>query len=139
MSPPQLTRDTPVFDVFHPIAIAVLEFWREETNVVIHYIIKRRLTNVFHVHKPLERQAWLDYHICALRESNFIDVNFSLHKITSSLKVFNDFRSYFKTIHANIQLTSFADCTIRIHHIDHFKLVFFTKHKVIHIMSRSYF
>ena len=37
MTPPQLTADTPILDVLHPVTISILEFRRIELDLIIHH------------------------------------------------------------------------------------------------------
>ena len=54
MSPPQLTRNTPIFDVFHPVTVCILEFLRMKLNISIHYLIQSWTSKTFHINIPLQ-------------------------------------------------------------------------------------
>ena len=66
MSPPELTGYTPVFDVGHPVAVGVLEFYGDELDVVFHDGGKSRFYNLLHLHEPLHREFRLYNSVCTL-------------------------------------------------------------------------
>ena len=66
MTPPQLTADTPVFDILQPVAIGVLIFLGVELYVVVHDRCEGDVGKVLHLEEPLCRELRLDGHIGAL-------------------------------------------------------------------------
>ena len=72
MSPPELAADAPVLYVFKPQAVSGLVFFWHEADYVVHYRAERYFGKVLHFDEPLQRQAWLDRHFGALRETDVV-------------------------------------------------------------------
>ena len=138
MSPPQLTADTPVLDVFHPMTIGILKLRRIELDVVLHHRFQSDLCEVFHLQEPLHRQLRFDRHIGAFGETDFIFISFHLFHQAGSLQVFFDLLTNIETVHTDIQTASLADRTVIIEYIDRRQIIFFAQHIVVHIVCRSY-
>ena len=139
MSPPQLTADTPVLDVFHPMAIGILELRRIEFNVILHHRFQGDLCEVLHLQEPLHRQLRFDRHIGTFGETDFIFISFHLFHQAGCFQVFFDLLTNVETVHADIQTTGFADRTVIIEYIDRGQIIFFAQHIVVHIVCRSHF
>ena len=54
VSPPQLPRDTPVFDVLQPVAVGVLVLRGVEHYLVVHHGWQRDVSKVLHADEPLQ-------------------------------------------------------------------------------------
>ena len=66
MSPPQLTADTPVLDVLHPVTIGVLELRGIELDLIVHHRRQSDGRQVLHLQEPLHRELRLDGHVRTL-------------------------------------------------------------------------
>ena len=62
MTPPKLAGDTPVLDVFQPMAIGVLVFGGIELDVVLHDGRKGQVGKVLHLEEPLHGEFGFDGH-----------------------------------------------------------------------------
>ena len=73
MSPPDLSTDAPVLNVFEPLRVNFFPMLREETDEMFLHDCKRffrfRITK-----KPLLAQSRLDRHVAAIAEANIIFV-----------------------------------------------------------------
>ena len=139
MSPPQLTADTPVLDVLHPVTVCILELRRIELQVVIHNRSQSDLCQVFHLQEPLHRQFRFDRHIGTFRVTYLIFISFYLFQQAGSFQVFFDLCTNIETIHADIQAGSLAQCSIIVEDIDGRQVIFLAQHIVVYVMGRSYF
>ena len=54
VSPPQLPAHAPVLNVFHPMAVTVLELGRMELNGIVHHVVQGGLGQLFHGEEPLQ-------------------------------------------------------------------------------------
>ena len=138
MSPPQLTADTPVFDVLHPVTIGILIFGRIEFQFVIHYRRQCHIGKMLHLEEPLHRKFRLDHNISTFRITYFVGISLRLFEQSGSIEIFLYLLADIKTIHTDIQAGSFAQCSVIIENIDARQIVLFTQHIVVHIVGRSY-
>ena len=67
MSPPELTADAPVLNIFKPDAVCGLILFGDEADNVVEYGLQALVGEVLHLHEPLERETRLHGHLCALR------------------------------------------------------------------------
>ena len=139
MTPPQLTADTPVFDVFQPVAICIFIFSRVELQFVVHYRRQSHVCKVLHAQEPLHRKFRLDSYVGAFRETYLIGVSFYLFQQVGSSQVFFNLFTNIKAIHAYVHTSSFADSSVVVENIDRRQVVFFSQHIVVYIVCRSYF
>ena len=139
MSPPQLTADTPVFDVFHPVTVGILVFCRVEFQIVVHYRRQCHICEMLHLEEPLHRQFRFDHNVGTFRISYLISIGFYFFEQSGSFEVLLDLLTNIETVHADIHTGSFAQCTVVIENIDTRQVVFFTQHIVVYIMGRGYF
>ena len=139
MSPPQLTADTPVLDVLHPVAIGILILGRIEFQFVIHYRRQCHICKMLHLEKPLHRKLRLYNHVGTLGIPYLIGIGFHLIQQAGSIQVFFNLFTNIKAIHTDIKTGSLAQCTIIVEDIDAWQVILFTQHIVVHIMRRSYF
>ena len=54
VTPPELTADAPVLDIFEPIAICRFVLVRHKFDVVVHYRRESDFCEVLHVNEPLQ-------------------------------------------------------------------------------------
>ena len=139
LSPPELTRDTPVLDVLHPVAVGVFEFCRDESDIILHDRLKRRAGKLLHLQEPLHREFGLDYGIGSFRIAHFVGVGFGLFEQACRIEVFLDLIPYVETVHAGILLSVFVQRTVVIEDVDRLESVFFTQHVVVDVVGGSNF
>ena len=139
MSPPQLTADTPVFDVFQPVAICVFVLGRVELQFVVHDRRQCHVSKMLHAQEPLHRQFRFDSYVGTFRKTYFISICFHLFQQVGSSQIFFNLFANIEAIHAYIQTGSLADSSVVVENIDRRQVVFFSQHIVVHIVCRSYF
>ena len=66
MAPPQLSRDAPVADVFHPVEIRLFKAVRDKVCLFVMNSSDGRLGKGLHMDKPLERDFRLHDVMAAL-------------------------------------------------------------------------
>ena len=137
MPPPQLTADTPVLDVLHPVAIGVLELRRVQADLVIHHRIEGGLSESLHLEEPLHRELGFDGDERTLGVSYLIRVGLDLLHQACSLEVEFDLLTYVKAIHTSISSPVFVERPIVVEDIDGLQLVLLTEHIVIDVVRRG--
>ena len=139
MTPPQLAADTPVLNVFEPVAVSRFVFSGHKLDVVVHHRRKGYFGKVLHVDKPLERQARLDSHLGAFREAHFVGVVFYLFEQSGCIQVLHYLLAHIEAVHTHIQRRLLRHCAIGVEDVDGFKVMGLAKHIVVHVVSRSHF
>ena len=75
MTPPKLTRDTPIINIFHPLFEGVVKtFW----NKVNLRFSKSLFSKWFHSNKPLFHKHWLDNTMASFTMANLVNNIFNL-------------------------------------------------------------
>ena len=124
MSPPQLTRDTPVLDILQPVLVSSLVFCRIELQLVVHYRRQRDVGKMFHLQEPLFTETWL-YRCVAvtLRVAHLINVVlYALHK-SCCLEVLGNLLTTVHAVHSDIQRTFGRNCSVGIEDVDSLQVV----------------
>ena len=137
MSPPDLSGNTPVTDVFKPVQINLIKTLRYKLKLTGLNRFNRRFCKLFHADEPLLFHHWLNRCMTSVMSSYIMRMRNNLHKISLLFKISNHCFSCLVAIHARIFSTIFLiDRCIIIHHIDLWKIVTFSNFKVIWIMRR---
>ena len=137
VSPPDLSGNTPVTDIFKPVQINLIETLRYELKLSGLNRFNCRFCKLLHADEPL-----LFYHrlygcMTSVMGSYIMRMRNNFHKISLFLKICNHCFSCLIAIHACIFSTIFLiDGCIVIHHIDFRKVVTFSNFKVIRVMRR---
>ena len=137
VSPPDLSGNTPVTDIFKPVQINLIETLRHKLKLSGLNRFDRRFCKLLHAYEPL-----LFYHrlygcMTSVMGSYIMRMRNNFHKISLFLKISNHCFSCLIAIHACIFSTIFLiDGRIVIHHIDFRKVVTFSNFKVIRVMRR---
>ena len=100
MAPPELARDAPRLDVFHPIEIGVLPVLRDELGLAVAHRGDRRLRQLLGVDVPLVGQIWLDHHVGTVAMRHDVTVRLDLLDQPLLFKPSNDCFPRRETIHA---------------------------------------
>src|SRR5262249_30691011 len=81
MPPPQLTADTPVSDVVHPMSVGFGPAFRVKSDPAFLNGFGGRLdARIFH--EPLLAQEWLDRHMAPLAVADIMDIIFRFQQQT---------------------------------------------------------
>ena len=138
MSPPQLTADTPVFDILHPVTISILILSRIELQLIIHYRWQSHIGKMLHFKEPLHRKFRFNSYIGTFRETYFIGISFHFFQQTCCSQIFFNLFANIEAVHTHIHTSSFTDSSIIVEDINARQIVFLTQHIVVHIVSRCY-
>ena len=138
MSPPQLTADTPVFDVLQPVLVSILILGRIEFQVVVHYRGQSHIGKVLHLEEPLHGELRLDSHVGTLGETYLVGIGFHLLQQSGILQIFLYLLAYIETVHADIEFGGFAQRAVVIEDVDSGQVVFLAQHIVVDVVCRSY-
>ena len=86
LTPPQLTADTPVAGILHPVTIGVTVFVRNEFDESVLHLCQGCRGQFFHLQEPLCAELWLDYGIGALGIAHRRGIILNLFYVSSLLK-----------------------------------------------------
>ena len=81
--------------------VGVFEFRRLKLNIVVHYMLKGRFTQLLHLQKPLQAQFGFDYRIGTFTVTHLIHVIFNLHQVPGALKLRYNLIPGLETIYAH--------------------------------------
>ena len=136
MSPPDLPRDAPVFDVFQPVQVDLVKTLRHKFQFTCMQRFDRRLCQFLHLYKPLLLDQRLYRRPTAVMGSYVMGMRLYFYQIALFFQVFYNGFSGFITLHACILAATFIDSGIVIHDIDLFQIMPLSNLKVIGVMGR---
>src|SRR5438552_5682882 len=139
MSPPELTRDTPVMDVFQPVHIDFVEaLWYD-----FHQTILNRThgwcRQWHHLDKPLLRNERFNHSVAALAVTQRHHVVFSLHNQTKPIQLFYQIFTSFVAILSCKWTCLIGHLCIKPDDLHEWKIMAYANFKVYGIMGRSHF
>ena len=121
MSPPKLTRDTPVLDSLHPVDICIFPSLRIELNIALLPSVNGLVCHTTHLYKPLLGKIWLYDCMTSITMTDFMVIVFLAYKISLLLKLFCNHFSCFLSRNTPIFLrTVVIHSSIRVKDIDGF-------------------
>ena len=139
MTPPQLTRDTPVLDVLQPVLIGVHVFLWIELQFTIEHGRQSDVSKVLHIEEPLQRETGLNGGVgVTLRVAYLVDVVLNLLHQTGFLQVLGNLLAAVEAVHTDIERTLLRDGTISIEDIDGLQVVGLAQHVVVGVVSRGH-
>ena len=136
MTPPELSGDTPVSDVFHPVEVVLRESLRYESDRTVPYCFDSRLCELFHLNEPLERYTGLDRRAASVACTDVVGIILDLRKETALFKILYDSFSCFVSVHACILRIIICDLSIFSKNSDYLKSVTLADFKVVRVMCR---
>ena len=138
VTPPELTGDTPVADVFHPMEVNLLKSFGNELCFAGLYAVNCRACKGFHLNEPLHRNTGLNSCTATVASTNVMSVGLDFNKETALFKVFYDCFSALVTVHTLIFLAcKLIHMSCVVHYIDNGKVVAKTYFKVVGVVGRS--
>ena len=139
MTPPQLTTDAPVLNVFQPVLVGVHVLLRVEVHFTIHDRLQGNLCEVLHFEEPLQREARFDGCIgVALRIAHLVGVVFNLLHESCFLQVFGNLLATVEAVHAHVEGRLLADGAVGVEDVDGLQLVCLAQHVVVLVVGRRY-
>ena len=86
MAPPDLPRDTPIFDIAHPAKIVIRPTFRNNPNSAFFDRLDCRIGQGLNLDEPLGREVRLDYCLAAIAFSERHLVIFNLEQCATFAK-----------------------------------------------------
>ena len=123
VAPPKLAGDAPVLNVFEPMIVDFFPAVREKADEVVANSIAG-FTRLGVFQEPLFREAWFDRHIGTLAESDIVLMGFFFDEKVEFAEFVHGLCSGFEPIKSGKFVSrEFVESPIRIHDVDHGKLV----------------
>ena len=137
MTPPDLTGDTPVLDIFKPVIIDLVKALWNELCLARSYSLDSRLCEGLHLNEPLCRYLRLNSCSAAVAGADIMLMLLNSYQIAALIKILNDLLSCLISVHTCI-LGIIVDylCIIG-HNIDDRQIMTLSDLKVIGVMSGS--
>ena len=139
MSPPELARNAPVFDGFHPVTIGVFEFGRMKLNGVVHHHLQSRRGQRGHLQKPLRREFGFYHHIGTFGIAHLVGVVLFFFEQVGGFKVLHNLFAQVEAVHAGIEAHLVVDAAVGFKYVDNFQLVFKPYLVVVDVVGRRDF
>ena len=137
LTPPQLTRDTPVLDVLHPVAVYILIFLGNKLDLVLHHRAGCGLSQFLHRQEPLHRQLRLDGHTRTLRETYVVGVSLGLLQQVSRSQILLDLLTNHKAVHTYVHTHLVVQRTVVVEDVDGLQTILLAEHIVVHVVCGS--
>ena len=136
VSPPDLTGNTPVFDVLKPVKVDFVKALRYETKLASLQCVDRRFCKLIHLYEPLLFDQWLNCCTTTIMCSYCMHVRNNLYKVSLLIQICYDCLSGLVTIHSCVFSTLLIDCRIIVHDVDLRKVVTLSYLEVVRVMCR---
>ena len=136
MSPPDLTRNAPVADIFHPVKIGLFPALRGKGNAARAHSFDSRRREWFHLDEPLLGEARFNNRIAPIAVSDRMRMRINLHEQPERFQIGNDLLTTGETIHARILASLDIHVSFARHHIQHGQVVALRHLEVIGVMRR---
>ena len=138
MTPPKLTRDTPVLDIFKPVTVSVLILGGIELEFVVHDGGQSEVSKVLHLEEPLHREFRFDSNTSTFGTTYLVGVGFYLLHESCFLKVLLNLSAHVETVHAYVHACGFRERAVVVENVDRGEIILLTEHVVINIVSGSH-
>ena len=139
VSPPKLTRNTPVADVFHPVEVGVFVAFWVEGDVAIFNCRQSRLSKWLHLYKPLFGNNWLNSCVTTVATANVVCVWNNLLQNAHFLQFCNNLLARFVAVEAGKLPCKFVHCAVVVHNADNWQVVALAHFEVVRVVRRSDF
>ena len=136
VSPPDLTGDTPVFDVLKPVKVNLVKTLRYETKFTGLQCVDRRFCKLIHLYKPLLFDQRLNGCTTTVMCSYCMHVRNNLYKVSLLIKISYDCFSRLVTIHSCVFSALLVNCCIIVHDIDFRKVMTLSYFEIVRVMCR---
>ena len=138
MTPPELTGDTPVVNIFHPVGVGLGKTVGNEFGFAILHNTQSFLGKRLHLYKPLCGNNGFHIVVAAVAGTNIVLVLFHLFQKAQFLQVGNDGFAGLVAIHSLILAAQLVDNALIIQNPNGLQIVPQTYLKVIGVVSRSH-
>ena len=139
VTPPKLTGNAPVADIFQPVAVDFRKSFRNEFDFAGFYSVNGRSSQTLHLHEPLfgnER-----FHRCrtARAVTYGMFMVFNAQKVACFLQIGNELFSAFVTVEPCIFACIVRHRTVVVDYDNLFQIMTLTHIKIVRVMRRRYF
>ena len=135
MSPPKLTGNTPVFDIFEPVEINLVEPFRNKLRLAAANGINCRLCQWLHLYKPLLGNSRFYGCSAAIASADIVVIIFDFNQCPFCFQIGNNGFPCFVTIHAGILRIIVCNFCIVSHNIDDWQVMPQTNFKVVRVVG----
>jgi len=139
MTPPQLTGDTPVFDVFHPVIVGLVHTLRDELDLSVADNVDCRFCQRLHLDEPLFGNHRFNGGSAAVAGSYIVGVVLHLQQIALLFQILHDGFSCLIALHACIFAAGSGHGSIIVHHLEDWQVVAASNLIVVRVVCRSDF
>ncbi len=113
--PPQLTRNAPVLDVFHPIIIGFCKALGHEGNLLVHNRVDCGTGKSLHFYKPLLGNKRLYRGVATVTVSYTVRVRLNFYKMPACFKLFHKLFSAFVAVKPLEFARKRVHCSVIVH------------------------
>ena len=139
VTPPKLTADAPVADVFHPVEIVFVKTLRHKADIAVFNGFDCRLGKLFHGNEPLEGNSRLHGGVAAIAGADVVLVLLYANKIAALFKVFYDGFAGVVSVHSGVFGIIVNDFCVVGENVDNGKIVAQTHLEVVGVVGGSDF
>ena len=134
VTPPQLTGNTPVADIFQPVHIDFAETVGNEFQFLILVNFHCRFCQFFHFYEPLQFDHGFDYSVTSFMAAYCMVDVFDFDQVTFFFQLFNDGFSCFHSAHTAESASQFVHCTVIVHYANARQVMANTNFEVVRVM-----
>ena len=139
VSPPKLTWNTPITNIFKPVEIHLFKMFRNKLCITVLNCVNSRLCKRLHFYKPLLWNDRLNSCTATVTLTYVMAVILNLYKKSFVLKVLNHCLTTLISVHTLILAGIWIHRCVIIHNLNLCKVVTLTDFKVIRVVCRSDF
>ena len=139
MSPPKLSWDTPIFNIFKPVEINLIKTFRNKFCFTVFNCINSRFCKRFHFNKPLLWNSRFNSCSAAIACTYIMTVIFNFYQCSLSFKISHNCFPCLISVHSGILRIIIGNFCIICHNIYNRKVMAKSYFKVIRVMGRSDF
>ena len=137
VSPPELTRNTPVLYIFHPIKICLFKALWNKFNLSLLNRLYSGMRQRLHIYEPLHGKHWLNYRLAAVAMSHVMNIILNLNQLAALFKALNQLFTAFKAIQALIFPGILIHDARFIHDLDNLQSMSAAHLEIVWVMRRG--
>ena len=139
VTPPKLTGDTPVTDVFHPVEVNLVEAFGDKLRLAVLDCLDGRFGKRLHLHEPLLGNSRFNNRMTAVAGTDFMLGRLDFNKCTGVRQVFDNRLAALHEIHTGIFACLFIHEAVVGHDVDNRQVVSESYFKVVRVVRRGNF
>ena len=112
VAPPELSGNTPVPDVVHPVEVGLVEPFRHELYLALLHYADSFFGKGLHAHEPLEAGEGLDGIMAAVADPYVVGVVLYLHKVAALFHIGHDSLAALHGSHAGIRRSQLVQVSV---------------------------